>query len=351
MYWFLRLRVGRIMNKSINMFCIVVIAMFVSLVFVPPSVSYGKIQDGTDGSEICVQNNFTFGECSTPILNQCCAGVADLVWDYDNSAEVISETGSIVSVKGSAQSIKWTVSGSGFYFDADHTLTEINGGTSITLYRSAGACGAATIIAYDGCSEVSEFVRSPNGRWRTLTSEEMFALGSSNHEPEYVIHVDWYMHDKCADSQQYLLGATIGKYKYEQLFFYNLAGAVDTNTPFDCTGEDFSAERLRAKLAASDNDPTMLYANNEWHPFNLLDGSAAISAGLVEPPAFYYKPPYQDDSTWQIHKATGTWEYINGPYLYGGCSSYVAGFTYYYPVGYTHCGQRASFEVLEWVCQ
>jgi hypothetical protein len=91
--------------------------------------------------------------------------------DTDNSAVIIAD-GSIGTVfwEGGKAPYELSVRGSGFYFDRNFTKTDIvTDGTAINIYTE-DACGIATFIVTDGCSEARHSLKSTNGSWVLIDS-------------------------------------------------------------------------------------------------------------------------------------------------------------------------------------
>jgi len=108
-------------------------------------------------------------EALAECVSQCtqCEGLEDLAWSEGNP-ETIAPGGSVsLSVSGDKAPYTWSVGGTGFWFDAEHTITTIeDAGTSVNLYADADACGAATVTATGGCGTgVTGHVRCTTGKW------------------------------------------------------------------------------------------------------------------------------------------------------------------------------------------
>jgi len=76
-----------------------------------------------------------------------------LAWDDDNSTDAIYQNHSgAIAVSGGVGPFDWSVSGTGFWLDESHTLTELTTDTrTTTLWADATACGTATINVTDDC--------------------------------------------------------------------------------------------------------------------------------------------------------------------------------------------------------
>jgi len=132
-----------------------------------PDGKGGFIPGGT-----CVVRK-TFSKCKPSGCVNC-----GLAWDSTTSAETIDRSSSCtIAVEcldlpaGSAHT--WNVSGTGFWFDAEYTLTEkvsIGTTSSITLYADASACGSASITVTNCLEEVTGVVRCTEGDWVLIDS-------------------------------------------------------------------------------------------------------------------------------------------------------------------------------------
>jgi len=114
--------------------------------------------------------NISVSECRA---SECCSGTVT-AWDYVNSAATIGQSANtIVYVTGSGTELEWSVSGTGFFFDAGLSLTTITTGASTTLYTNASACGAATITVTDCASNVvTGYIRCTVGVWTTFNAHD-----------------------------------------------------------------------------------------------------------------------------------------------------------------------------------
>ena len=118
--------------------------------------------------------------CSEEILVYQCKGGGvcfpdeSMAWDDANSDDTVARSGTatitITADGGTPQNAAWTwnVSGTGFWFDAEYTSTEIFNTTytSVLLYADGSACGSATITV-TGCDNtvVTGYVRCTTGTW------------------------------------------------------------------------------------------------------------------------------------------------------------------------------------------
>ncbi|MFT5728751.1 MAG: hypothetical protein ACI8PB_002907 [Desulforhopalus sp.] len=103
-------------------------------------------------------------KCDTSGKN-CCDEVEPLVWDSEESAEVVADMSSaVVAVTGGRPPFKVTVRGNGFYLDTQNSREGYVDSGNIRIYTSL-ACGPATITITDGCTTVTGVIRSDNGQW------------------------------------------------------------------------------------------------------------------------------------------------------------------------------------------
>jgi len=97
-----------------------------------------------------------------------CEEDPNLKYDAVNSAETIDRNGSAdLFVLGNNGPYTWSVSGTGFWFDATYSSTTIQTiGTSATIYVDGSACGSGT-ITITGCdgTQVQGYVRCTTGVW------------------------------------------------------------------------------------------------------------------------------------------------------------------------------------------
>lgn len=94
----------------------------------------------------------------------CCDGVAALVWDDANSADLIANGSSErVQVTGGRAPYTWTISGQGFWLP--NAKKEMATMTPYIDISANAACGTCIVLVDDGCTTVSGSVRSPNGKF------------------------------------------------------------------------------------------------------------------------------------------------------------------------------------------
>lgn len=88
-------------------------------------------------------------------------------WNPDNQEVVGPGSNIMIGVINGEPNFTWRVVGTDFWFDADYTLIEVQGGSrSITLYAGPSACGAAKITIRDALLDiVVGYVRSTAGNW------------------------------------------------------------------------------------------------------------------------------------------------------------------------------------------
>jgi len=126
---------------------------------------------GIIGTGTCVVKKL-YGKCKD---EECCAGTEDMAWDDETSAETVArESSCVVAITdaGDGSPYTWSVSGTGFYFNAAYSQTSIETDEKVvTLYADANACGTATITV-TGCAdaEVEGQVRCTEGSWTGWTT-------------------------------------------------------------------------------------------------------------------------------------------------------------------------------------
>jgi len=113
-------------------------------------------------------------EALAECVAQCtqCEGLENMVWSEDNPETIAPGCSVHVSVSGDKTPYSWSVSGTGFWFDAEHTITTLeDAGASVNLYADADACGSATISVTGGCGGfASGSVRCTAGSWVLIDS-------------------------------------------------------------------------------------------------------------------------------------------------------------------------------------
>lgn len=122
-------------------------------------------------------------------------GCVGATWDSATSAETVARNGSCtVAITGGGSGTKtWSVSGTGFWFDSDHTITTLGTiANSVTLYADETACGLATITA---CGATG-YVRCTAGDWVQIDSCSQNGGSSSGCGTYY--RENRYRYDHCA---------------------------------------------------------------------------------------------------------------------------------------------------------
>jgi len=98
----------------------------------------------------------------------CCEDATPIVWDRENSVEVLADnTSGTVAVIGGVTPYYWSVRGNGFSFDGQSLRDAITDVPYIRVF-TGDACGFAPIEVTDGCSVVNGGVRSTNGVWQQV---------------------------------------------------------------------------------------------------------------------------------------------------------------------------------------
>lgn len=124
-----------------------------------------------------------FNELKAEALAECvaqctqCEGLEDLAWGEGNPETIAPDSSVGISVSGDKAPYTWSVGGTGFWFDAEHTITTLaDAGASVTLYADADACGSATITVTGGCGgSVDGYVRCTAGGWVLTNSCGVYA--------------------------------------------------------------------------------------------------------------------------------------------------------------------------------
>ncbi len=101
---------------------------------------------------------------------QCCVGVTPLVVDNENSVEVIADNSSaVIVVTGGKLPLTISVRGQGFFLDNNGSRDGVVNSQSFSIYTTE-ACGTCLLTISDGCSSTTHIVRSTNGQWVTVYS-------------------------------------------------------------------------------------------------------------------------------------------------------------------------------------
>jgi len=140
--------------------------------------------------------------------------VSQLVWDYAESGDVVDINSYVdVQVTGGIRPLSWKVRGKGFWTDPQHTKRDaVTVGGSLRIYTDEEACGTAAVYATDGCSGVSEYIKSIAGEWVIINK---YNDPQSFPPPEEVP----YQYTRSTGIGT-LFGAVKGKYKYEGITHY-----------------------------------------------------------------------------------------------------------------------------------
>ncbi len=143
---------------------------------------YADTEDETESATIKVTDRCgNTAECEVKTCD--CDVEPDVAYDDDNSDDTIDREGTAtIAVTGGCPPYAWSVEGTGFWFDAGYTLTEIETtAISIILYADETACGAAAITVTDFCEDTcSGGVRCTEGEW----IPQGYANYSGNPDPD-----------------------------------------------------------------------------------------------------------------------------------------------------------------------
>jgi len=115
------------------------------------------------------------GDCGTiktviaDVAESCCGFVIPLIWDEENSAEVIADNDrGTIMFSGGRRPVTVSVRGTGFYLDSSGTLRDGTvSGNSVTIWTK-DACGVCLVTITDGCSSINVTVQSTNGNWEYI---------------------------------------------------------------------------------------------------------------------------------------------------------------------------------------
>ncbi len=145
-----------------------------------------------------------------------------MTWDSGSSTSEIARNDSgSVSVNDGKPLYNWNISGTGFWFDAGFTLTELETpSASIIVYTDETACGAGFISVSDDCGgDAQGFVR--------CTEESSWVK-----DAVFECHISGAYTTKAGNSH-ILIG---GRYKIVQFYDYShLHGPVPPCGEYDCT--------------------------------------------------------------------------------------------------------------------
>jgi len=176
-------------------------------------VSPGKWSfDYTANSNLCVGQDPLNPEycpiiCGVSFLCCGCAGVTELSWDYDLSAETINQSQTVnIYVKDGRGPYSWEVTGTGFSLGYSETS-----GVGNTLIASGSACGTATITVTDCCGgEVtgeadSGYVRCTTGVWDEIPFTSCIISGAITEgdnitriQGKWKLEEVWGVHASCS---------------------------------------------------------------------------------------------------------------------------------------------------------
>ena len=96
----------------------------------------------------------------------CCEDATPIVWDADNSVEILADNSSgMIFVTDGVAPYYWSIRGQGFTFDGYNMRDAVTDVPYIRVYAGPLACGYAPIEVTDGCSVVNDGVRSTAGEW------------------------------------------------------------------------------------------------------------------------------------------------------------------------------------------
>lgn len=128
---------------------------------------YADTEDETESATIKVTDRCgNTAECEVKTCD--CDVEPDVAYDNDTSDDTIDrQDTATIAVIGGCPPYAWSVAGTGFWFDAEYTLTEIETtAISTILYADETACGAAAITVTDFCQDnCIGYVRCTEGEW------------------------------------------------------------------------------------------------------------------------------------------------------------------------------------------
>ncbi len=201
------------------------------------------------------------GECKADV----CCDATITAYDSGSDDTIVRSGTATVAVTGSGNSIDWTISGTGFYFDAGFSVTSLTAvGTSVTVYADNTACGSATITA-TACDDTTA-----TGYLREQGNSEWSAISWACPIP---------------GAQTGANERIEGKYKVTQTFQTcqgftgpDTCGTVDCTTRGACSGDDFT-ECL--EWDCDDAGLTDFIECGSWCCSGSLDGCGGPSGGCV----------------------------------------------------------------------
>ncbi len=103
------------------------------------------------------------------VSRQCCEEATPIVIDAEASVDVIADySQGTVSWSGGIRPVTFSVSGDGFFANAQYTKTsvELNGGVGVVYTEDA--CGSCTVTVDDGCSQATYTISAIDGNWVTV---------------------------------------------------------------------------------------------------------------------------------------------------------------------------------------
>jgi len=166
--------------------------------FVAPS-EWVSPKFGTEGALCFKDKNGSYGSIPYSFSTI----IAALEWDPANPVEVDPDDFVSVYILGGAPPFQWSVSGSGFFFDSEHTITEVlTTDRRLPLCASALACGAATIKVTDNCgADCTGTVRCTAGGWGTYYCRERVRYcvgGECGSQSEFIVGDRKYVYMCCS---------------------------------------------------------------------------------------------------------------------------------------------------------
>ncbi|KKR35962.1 MAG: hypothetical protein UT69_C0038G0004 [Candidatus Yanofskybacteria bacterium GW2011_GWE1_40_10] len=132
----------------------------------------------------------------------CCEDATPIVWDSDNSVEVLADnTSGIVAVTGGVPPYHWSVRGQGFALNAQGNLRDGFTDTPyVRIYATHLACGFASIEVTDGCSVVNGGVRSTNGEWVQIGwPNDLLSCAINGDQGDYIGQSEGWSFEKIAE--------------------------------------------------------------------------------------------------------------------------------------------------------
>ncbi len=121
------------------------------------------------------------GICGTITTNiqvsakDCCEGAIDLVWDYENSVEILSPDSSgwvhVIGGPKFSTEREWVARGQGLWLDQEFTKKKlVNNSNWKIVYTDETFCGTGIVDVSDYCSDVTGEIRSTEGQWELQCS-------------------------------------------------------------------------------------------------------------------------------------------------------------------------------------